>query len=209
MFFLIQIIEERRGLVIVESNRDVYKEYLEERVIVLDCDVDDSLIVEAILPIIRFNEEDDSFESDPNINYNRENNPIRIFINTNGGSTTAALSLVSTIESSKTPVYTIALGKAYSAGFLILAAGHKRFAQKYTRLLYHQVHISYDRNSHTMSKQIDVTEEIKYLNETCHKVILSRTKIKSKELNECDNHNKDWCMSSSDALKYNVIDGII
>ena len=53
--------------------------------------------------------------------------PIKIYINTDGGDLYAALSIVDAIKLSKTPIFTIVIGTAFSGGFFISMVGHKRF----------------------------------------------------------------------------------
>ena len=62
--------------------------------------------------------------------------PIKILIDSNGGSLTDAFTIINAIELSKTPIQTIVTGKAYSAGFFIAIAGHQRFAYPYASFLY-------------------------------------------------------------------------
>jgi len=50
---------------------------------------------------------------------------IPIFINSEGGDINNCMAMCDMIEASEKPVYTIAMGKAYSAAGILLAAGHK------------------------------------------------------------------------------------
>ena len=77
--------------------------------------------------------------------YDNENNipieerkPIRLYIDPNGGDLTASFTMIDAIRLSKTPVYTINVGAAYSGGFFIFIAGHKRFAYPLSTFLYHE-----------------------------------------------------------------------
>lgn len=77
--------------------------------------------------------------------HDRENNipveertPIKVLVNSNGGDLISAYTAINAIENSITPVYTINVGKAYSAGFLILLAGHKRFGYKMASYMFHE-----------------------------------------------------------------------
>lgn len=77
--------------------------------------------------------------------YDNENNipieerkPIRLYIDSNGGDLTASFTIIDAIRLSKTPVYTINVGAAYSGGFFIFIAGHKRFAYPLSTFLYHE-----------------------------------------------------------------------
>ena len=61
-------------------------------------------------------------------NYKRE--PIKLYINSNGGAIDDMWSLIDIMLNSKTPIYTYCTGYAMSAGFLIFLAGSKRFMTK-------------------------------------------------------------------------------
>lgn len=67
-----------------------------------------------------------------------EREPIKLYINSWGGSLIAAFIIINSIELSKTPVWTINVGAAYSAGFFIFIAGHKRFAYSLSSFLFHE-----------------------------------------------------------------------
>ena len=58
--------------------------------------------------------------------------PIKVIIDSCGGSLTDAFIIIDAIRKSKTPVWTIAAGCAYSGGFFVLIAGDRRsgFNQK-------------------------------------------------------------------------------
>lgn len=64
--------------------------------------------------------------------------PIKIFINSNGGSMIAGFTIIDAIKMSKTPVWTIVTGGAYSCGLLITAAGHKRYSYPNATFLFHE-----------------------------------------------------------------------
>lgn len=64
--------------------------------------------------------------------------PIKLYINSYGGELVAAYAIINAIELSKTPVWTIVTGAAYSAGFFIYIAGHKRFAYPLASFLFHE-----------------------------------------------------------------------
>lgn len=54
--------------------------------------------------------------------------PIKIYMNTLGGSLTAALTIVDTIRLSRTPVYTINVGTVYKESIYIYLAGRKKYS---------------------------------------------------------------------------------
>ena len=94
----------------------------------------ESGIGSTIDSMIRFwNRRDE--EEDLNI---EERKPIKIYIDSCGGSLTDAFTIIDSIRMSKTPVITIATGCAYSAGFFIFISGHKRIAYPHASFLYHE-----------------------------------------------------------------------
>ena len=54
--------------------------------------------------------------------------PIKIYIDSFGGSLTAAFTIIDAIKASRTPVYTINIGTTYKESFFVYLAGHRKFA---------------------------------------------------------------------------------
>jgi ATP-dependent Clp protease, protease subunit len=186
----------------------VYQEQLGFREIILTGDIADNLIEKAVIPIINFNRYDDEMEETINKvskePYKRE--PIRILIHTGGGAIEPCMSLVSAIKSSKTPIHTIALGKAYSAGFLILIAGHERFAQEFSSVMIHPGSGGYIGTFPSIIKHADKVHE---LQERINGFIRDHSYISMEDLQEMCEHETDWYMYAEEALCRGVIDGII
>lgn len=67
-----------------------------------------------------------------------ERTPIKLYIDSHGGDVPAGFLIIDSIKMSKTPVYTINMGIAYSMGLCVLAAGHKRFAYPHASFLFHE-----------------------------------------------------------------------
>ncbi|UNY39902.1 ATP-dependent Clp protease proteolytic subunit [Bacillus phage vB_BauM_KLEB27-3] len=145
-------------------------------------------------------EEINSIESD----YKRK--PIRLYITTYGGAVYDELALVDIINSSKTPIYTIALGKAMSAGFNILIHGHKRFAYKNATMMYHQVSTGHYGKVQDIEERFKESQRLQDMGE---KMVIEKTKI-TKELVEKNTRQKqDWYMDAEEALSLGVIDEIL
>lgn len=100
---------------------------------VLVGDIDPELGV-AIETFIRFW---NKYDDENNIPVEKRE-PIKLFIDSNGGDLTAAFTVIDAITLSKTPVYTINIGSAYSGGFFIFITGHKRYAYPLSTFLYHE-----------------------------------------------------------------------
>ena len=64
--------------------------------------------------------------------------PIKLYIDSCGGNLTDTFTIIDSIKLSKTPVYCICLGTAYSGGFFIFISGHKRIAYPHASFLFHE-----------------------------------------------------------------------
>lgn len=100
-------------------------------------DIDDE-IGDAVDNIIRFWNRVDDEANIPR----EEREPIKLYINSNGGALSGALKIIDAIKLSKTPVHTINTGMAYSAGFFIFITGEERYAYPNSSFLFHEGSIS-------------------------------------------------------------------
>ena len=101
-----------------------------DRVMILN-DVDD-VVSEAITHLIRlWNKADEGIPVS-------ERKPIKLLIDSYGGSLAGGLMMADAIKLSKTPVHTINIGCAYSAGLLVFIAGHRRFCYPSASFLFHE-----------------------------------------------------------------------
>ena len=130
--------------------------------------------------------------------------PIKIFINSNGGDVQVMLTIVKTIEASKTPVYTINFCNSMSAAAEILAAGHKRYAMPGTCVMVHSGSCFYGG---TMEQAESYKKYVDTLTRRATETFLENTKIDAKTLKK--KGASDWYMTEDDALQYGVIDEII
>ena len=122
---LLGLVEEN-GLV----QESFYLNDLKQRKLFLYEDVRQEAVSELVRHIIQYNRMDGALPPE-------ERQPICLFIASNGGEIDAGFMLIDVIKSSKTPVYTVNMGYAYSMGFLIELAGHKRFAMPHAKYLMH------------------------------------------------------------------------
>ena len=169
---------------------------LKEREIVWNGEIDDSLI-EIGMYIRKWNREDKGIPVE-------ERKPIKLFINSDGGYVDTVMNVINIIEVSKTPVYTIGLGRVYSAGGLLLMAGHKRYIFKDTACLIHDGSSAAFGN---IGKLIDSLEFTRKRESKMKDYILSRTKITEAEYD--DNYRKDWFIFANEMISYGIADEII
>lgn len=133
-----------------------------------------------------------------------ERKPIKIFISSPGGDLDATLSFIGLIGLSKTPIWTINMGWAYSAAGLILMAGHKRFIMPNCSVLIHsgsgQLGGSFEQTTEQM-------KNYKALVDKMREFILSKTKIDTKLFKK--NSTKDWYINAEEALSLGIVDEIV
>lgn len=173
-----------------------YYRDLEDRVIWLNQDVDES-VLEISKLIMRFNKEDRDIPVE-----NRK--PIKLLIYSYGGDGLACFSLLDIIALSKTPIYTINMGVAMSAGFLLLLAGHKRFCLKNSTAL---AHSGAGGVSGTFEQTEAQMKDYKRFIDTMRSYILERTNIDTRTLNKYK--TKEWYLYAEDQMKYGVVNEII
>ena len=169
---------------------------LENRVLWIDFDIDDTL-TEMSKYIIQWNSED-------RLTPLEDRNPIKILIFSYGGCPDNALSFIDVIKLSKTPVITINMGVAASAGSLIFLAGHKRYVMPRSQVLIHQGSAGVQGSTTAV---MDVVDNIKKTEAIIKDYILENTKIDSKLYNKkCKN---EWYLNAKECLELGVTNFII
>ena len=175
--------------------RNYYRDE-DERVYRVNHDIteDDLELVDLIL---RCNKEDKGKPIE-------ERTPIKVYISTCGGDVVTLWTLIQTIQTSKTPVWTVNISFAYSAGAELLAAGQKRFALKGTQTMFH-------RGSCFFGGEQSVVESTKKHFDGIEKkltdFLMSHTKIDAKVYKK--KASFDIYMDENEALKNGVVDVIV
>lgn len=155
---------------------------------------------ESIEAYIRFfNKMDDENNLAP-----EDREPIIIFIDSCGGDLSACFTIIDAITMSKTPIYTINMGSAYSAGFFIAIAGHKRFAYPHSSYLYHEgsagtqgTSVQFENFSAFYKKQLGQLRD--------H--TLAHTKITPEKYEEIK--KDDFWMTAQEAFELGICDKIV
>jgi ATP-dependent Clp protease protease subunit len=134
---------------------------------------------------------------------------IVIVISSYGGDITAAFAMRDLIKSSSKPVATIALGKAMSAGAVLLAAGTQglRFASPDALIMVHEV------SSGTYGKSAEVkasAESLNFVNKLMFKNLAEDCGKTVKEFEEKlkSLKNADWTLTAKEAFDWGLIDEI-
>lgn len=197
--------EEEEGMLMGRSplSERIWLHQLETfREIHVNKDIDDTMVEMVVIQIMNINRYDDAGEKAMK---DFERVPIKIFFNTNGGDIYSCLAVCSAIEMSKTPVHCIALGKAMSAGFLMLVCGAKRYAQQYSILMHHT---GSTWTGGTFTDIIEEAEVLARLNAKIHDILLRHTNIPEERLDEVFKCKQNWYVEIDEALELGIIDGI-
>jgi ATP-dependent Clp protease protease subunit len=185
-----------------KSNR-LDKENL-SRTLILNGEVDETTVTEIMQDICDINEIDDENE-DNVVEYERA--PIKLIVNSMGGSVYDGFALIGVIEKSKTPVHTYCYGSAMSMALLILVSGHQRFGHKLSTFMYHECldQLPYEKLS-TLNENLQETKRIMKVYDD---YLISKTSLKRKQLDDSKKVKFDWYMSPEEALQYKLIDEIV
>lgn len=176
-----------------ERSYDIYSRLLRERIILLEGEVHDQM-ANLIVAQLLFLESEDS-EKD-----------IHLWINSPGGSVTAGLAILDTMDFIKPDVSTIAIGSVCSMGSLLASSGTKgkRFILPRARHMIHQV------SSGSRGTAIDMKialEETLRLNKELTEIYVKNTGKTFEELEK--DMSRDYYMSAEEAVKYGLADEVL
>ena len=192
----IEDIQDLMEDVLPEPSLLEYYRRLKKREILWNDEIDDAT-VDIALYIRKWNAEDRGIEP-------KDRRPIKILINSDGGSVDTVLHIIDMIHLSKTPVYTIGMGRVYSAGGLLLMAGHKRYIFPHTSCL---IHDGSSGAIGSIGKMLDNLEFTKELEVRMKAYIISSTHITEDVYDK--NYRRDWFMFSEEMIKLGIADEIV
>lgn len=168
----------------------------DKRILWVDGEIDIALL-ETTKQIMMWNLEDRDIPVENRI-------PIKLFIFSPGGNLAETMHACSVIEMSKTPVWTVNMGMAMSGGFLLLVAGHRRFAFPYSRAMMHRgsggAVGTFGQAEDAMKDYNDQVADMK-----TH--ILKHTEITAAAYGK--RKDRDWYMGADDQVKFGVVDKIV
>lgn len=173
-----------------ERAYDIYSKLLTDRIIFLEGEITDSTanaIVSELLYLDSINNDD-----------------IYLYINSPGGSITAGFAIYDTMNYIKSNVITIGIGMCASMAAFLLSSGNKRCALKNTEIMIHQP--LGGAQGQATEIQI-VAERIIKLKEKINTILSKNTKKPLSKIKK--DVERDYYMSSNEALNYGLIDKII
>jgi len=173
---------------------DIYSRLLKENIIFLGTPIDDQVANLIIAQILFLAAEDP--EKD-----------ISIYINSPGGSITAGLAILDTMNLVECDIATYCVGQAASMAAVLLACGAKgkRYALPHSRVLIHQPSMSGLAGQAT---DIDIyAREILRMRQILNQILADATGTDVEKI--AKDVDRDYIMESDQALQYGMIDRII
>lgn len=135
--------------------------------------------------------------------------PITIYVHSNGGDAAGLANIYDVMQMISAPVKTVCVGKAYSAGAVILAAGSKgeRYAMKSAKIMIHGIQFSFPIPGHDITTSKNYYEFVREENDNIMKILAHHTGHSLEKLKE--DCKQDVWLSATEAVSYGLIDHII
>ena len=188
---IIPIVVEQTGR--MERAYDIYSRLLKERIVFIGTPVNDTVASLTIAQLLFL--EAESPDKD-----------VSIYINSPGGSVTAGLGILDTMNYIKPDVATICMGQASSMGAVLLSGGKKgkRSALPNSRVMVHQPWAGMEGTASDI--QIHA-QELLAMKERLNKILAGQTGKTIKNIT--DDTDRDFFMTAEEAKKYGLIDRVL
>ena len=172
---------------------DIYSRLLNERIIFLGEDVNEHTAHVVVAQLLHLAYEDPKKD-------------IKLYINSPGGSVYDGLAIYDTIQFISPDVQTIGIGLQASMGAFLLSSGTKgkRFALPNSRIMIHQP--SSGTQGKITDQEITLKEGI-YLKKRLNEILAKNTGQKLAKIEK--DADRDFWMSSDEAVQYGIIDKVI
>lgn len=174
-----------------ERSYDIYSRLLQDRIILIFGEINDLTSASVIAQMLYLESVS-------------KTDPIYIYINSPGGSVTSGLAIYDVINYIKCEVVTIGMGLCASLGAFLLATGDKRYALSNTKVMIHQ---PLGKSEGQASDMMIVAEEIIKTKKRLNEILAFKTKQDILKIErDCE---RDYYMTSTEALEYGIIDEVL
>ena len=173
---------------------DIYSRLLKENIIFLGTPIDDNVANLIIAQMLFLAAEDP--EKD-----------ISLYINSPGGSITAGMAILDTMNLIEPDIVTYCVGQAASMAAVLLACGTKgkRYSLPNSRILIHQPHMS---GLGGQATDIEIhAKEILRMRETLNQILANATGQSLDKISR--DVERDYIIGAQEALDYGMIDRVI
>jgi|SRR5579885_1057869 len=175
---------------------DTYIKLAKHRIIIVSEDVSDTMAAELSALLLYFDNEDHEAL-------------IEMYIHSNGGAATGLANIYDVMQMISAPVKTVCLGKCYSAGAVLLAAGTKgeRYAMKNSSIMIHGIQAGFPIPGHDITSSKNYYEFLQNNNDNIMKMLAHHTGHTLEKVKE--DCKQDVWMDAKQALEYGLIDHIV
>lgn len=172
-----------------------------ERNLIISESIDQGCVSGTIKSIFEINSDDDQKE-DMYREWKRE--PIRLFINSCGGSVYDGLALVDVIKHSKTPVHTVCVGSCMSMALWIWISGKKRLIGENGTLMFHDIFTFAIGKTEAIKQNLD---EALRLQKALVRDITGNSLVKEEILQDYITRKAEWYIPAKEAIDLKLADG--
>jgi ATP-dependent Clp protease protease subunit len=134
---------------------------------------------------------------------------IPIYIHSSGGKVNSLMAMIDVIKSSPVPVATIAIGKAFSCGAILLTSGFDgyRYATPNSSIMIHE--FSHNSNGKIQDIMIDANETFR-LNDSALKMMSNNCGKEDDYFKKIvrEKSHLDWYLTPQECLEHNIINHI-
>lgn len=176
-----------------ERAYDIYSRLLKERIVFLGGQINNQVANTVIAQLLYL--ESESPDKD-----------ISLYINSPGGSVTATMAMLDTMNYVQSHIQTICIGMAASGAAVLLSAGEqgKRFCLQNSEVMIHQPHGGAEGQATDIEIQAEWLTKIK---ERINEILADNTGQSLEKIK--DDVERDFFMSAEEAKDYGIIDEVM
>ena len=176
-----------------ERAYDIYSRLLDSRLIMVTGEINDVMANLIVAQLLYLESKDNT-------------TPITMYVNSPGGSVSAGLAIIDTMNLVKSPVSTVAMGMAASMGAMIVLSGEKgmRHALPNAEIMIHQP------LGGAQGQATDILIAAKHIEKTKDLLIDMIVKSTDKDPDTIrETIERDFYMSAKESLEFGLIDNIL
>ncbi len=189
--YLVPMVIEKTSM--GERAYDIYSRLLKDRIVFIGSPIGDE-VANTVIAQLLFLESQNPKED------------IKMYINSPGGSVTAAMAIYDTMQYVKPSIQTICIGLAASAASVLLSAGEKgkRFALPNAEVMIHQVLGGVEGQA----TDIDIhARHILKVRDRLNRILVKHTGQKLAKIEK--DTDRDYFMSAEEAKAYGIVDKVL
>jgi len=172
---------------------DIYSLLLKERIVFLGTPIDDQVANLMVAQLLFLDRENPDKE-------------IQLYINSPGGEIYLGLAIYDTMQMTRAPLSTIAVGWTASLGTVLLAAGRKgrRFALPHATIHMHPA----GGGARGYAPDVEIQyKELKRMQDLLHNILSRHTGQSIQKI--ADDFDRDYFMDPRQAVEYGIIDEVL